>query len=779
MLESYKNFDEACFMPRSPRRSGSRAWLAVILMGAMLCFATALAIAAQTAGVDDSAPKLKADAKDPVLEFAREELRRWTRAVEENPGVGLKFTLQVDPSLKPFTFAVASKPAGKGRVVTLSGAGSDEVLQAAYTALELMGYRFFVSGPIIPARLNLQALPTERKVYAPTVQRRGIRQHINFPMDVSCYPLNEAKEYIRNLARQRYNWITFHSYPGHWTWDSYENAAAFGVYRKWVGERLKPAQTDLTNGAFFYGDHFQIPNYAPVKSKIRFNQSIFCAPEVEPVYFTIKERGAVMTHWLAEVMKECKRTGMKVQFSTELRLCDDDFNQGLVERIYKDYPMIDALEFISREGGDAIKSDYDAYYTKQKAYMDEILNAPDGKAIDKKYRQEPPDLDKQTKDLAYNIRLANLLRKNGWAKQHRLQLIVGSYAVDPTVVKMVCKLASEYVPADVWYSLMPGHSSHVVADHFATSQIGKDLLARTMIHSWIEFDGYMFLQQFAGSGVYQAIGEEQKILGDRPVFGILYNHWRTGENFLSFRYTALASLDEKPTPEAFLADYARSAGIKDVDKFLKAMKEIDALSDQRSIAGNIGFCIKGTWTIDPRQRTLACLWWWGKREVESAAARFLQVSQDVQSCLGDVKNPQYRKHLALLANRCQAAYCHLKAVRLMQDACVKMEEAPDHTKVMAKDLTPADQAKIVKLCDEADVYVQQYMKLVGQFMIDRGVEGFLINYYYGPPMMVHNFKAVYGGQGQYIDVDTDSDTVPLPLTGKEVKLGVQADVKGN
>lgn len=786
MEVSPMNRIEMCLMkvhalPLSGGQGIRRAWPILILMAVVLGVAFTPASAAEAVNAD-KAQQIKADAQDPVLAFAREELRHWTRAVKAgNPAATLNFKLQVDPSLKPFTFAVASSAAGKGRVVTLSGATSDEVLQAAYTVLELMGYRFFVSGPVIPERLDFTALPTSPKVYAPTVERRGIRQHINFPMDISSYPLEEAKEYVRNLARLRYNWITFHSYPGHWTWDSYANLAAFGVYHQWVDKRFKPAQTDLTNGAFFYGDHFQIPNYAPVKDKIRFNKTIYCAPEVEKDYYTIKERGAIMTHWLAEVMKECKRAGMKVQLSTELRMADDEFNQGLVDRTLKDYPMIDALEFISREGGDAIPGDYDQYLAKQKAFMEEILNTPDGKAIDQKYRQEPKELNKQVKDLAYSIRLANLLRKNGWAKQHNLQLVVGNYAVDPSELKMVCKLASQYVPADVWYSLMPGHSSRVVADHFEASQIDKALLARTMIHSWIEFDGYMFLQQLAGSGVYKLIDQEQKILGgaDKPVFGILYNHWRTTENFLSFRYTSLVSLDEKPTPEAFSADYAKTAGITDVDKFVKAMKEIDDLSDQRAIAGNIGFCIKGTWTIDPRQRTLACLWWWGKPEVEKATARFQQVKLDIESCLKDVKNPQYRKQLELLANRCQAAWCHLKAVRIMQDACVKMEEAPDHTKVMAKDLTPADKAKIVKLCDEADQYVRQYMKLVGQFMADRGVEGFLINYYYGPPMMIHNFKAVYGGQGEYIDVDTDGDTVPLPLTGSEIKQGLKADVKGN
>lgn len=50
----------------------------------------------------------------------------------------------------------------------------------------------------------------------PAVTERGICQHINSAVDVSSYPLAEAREYVRNLARLRFNHITFHSYPGQW-----------------------------------------------------------------------------------------------------------------------------------------------------------------------------------------------------------------------------------------------------------------------------------------------------------------------------------------------------------------------------------------------------------------------------------------------------------------------------------------------------------------------------------------------------------------------------------
>lgn len=761
----------ACKSLLNGPREGCRSQLTAILIFIALCLITGGATAAD---VNGWALSVTANPSDPIMSFASDELQHWVGAVQApQPGTPLAFTLEVDPTLKPFTFAVASAPSGMGRSVTLSGASSAEVLQAAYTALELMGYRFFISGPIVPASLDLTNLPTAQKIYVPTVQRRGIRQHINFPMDVSGYPLEEAKEYVRNLARQRYNWITFHSYPGQWTWDYYGNAWVNWVYRELLSSHLDPdpAWTSLSNGAFFYGEHFPIPNCSLIKDRIRFNQAIYCMPGVEPDYYTVKERGETMAVWLGEVMKECKRVGLKVQFSTEIRLCDDAFNLGLVDRIYRDYPVIDALEFITREGGTAVTGNFDTYYAAQKVIMDEILNAADGKAIDTKYPwwNLPAGIDVQAHDLALNLRLAKLLTQNGWVAKNKVQLVVGNYTTDPSSVRLVCKMAAEYLPAEMWYSLMPGYSSRVVADYLGQSQIGKALLARMFLYSWVEFDGYMFMQQFAGSGVYNAITNEQAILGDQPVFGILYNHWRSGENFMSFRYAALASLEEKPTVDAFLGDYAQRAGIKDVAKFTSAMKEIDAQSDGRTLPGNIGFCIKGTWLINPQNRDVAQIWWWGKTEINAAASRYQRVAQNLQSCLGDVTDPQIRQQLELLVNRCQASYCHLKSVRLMQDALIRFNYT---TYKMPSDLTETEKATIVRLCGEAGDYVRQYVRLTGQFMVDRGVEGFLINYYYGPPMLVHNFRAAYGGQGLFLDAEFGSEGVPFELEGVDLKTGV-------
>jgi hypothetical protein len=52
--------------------------------------------------------------------------------------------------------------------------------------------------------VDISKLKNYSEIVTPKVRQRGIRQHINFTMDVSCYPIEDAKEYIRNLARTDY-----------------------------------------------------------------------------------------------------------------------------------------------------------------------------------------------------------------------------------------------------------------------------------------------------------------------------------------------------------------------------------------------------------------------------------------------------------------------------------------------------------------------------------------------------------------------------------------------
>ncbi|GHT71930.1 hypothetical protein AGMMS50239_41240 [Bacteroidia bacterium] len=154
-----------------------------------------------------------------VLDFAREELNLFlgkAYKLSGNSNPDWQLVLETDSKLTEGSFNIQHLKNGKQNQIILRGSNDAAVLHAVYTFLEKAGVRFEITGAFIPVKVDITQLTGYSETIHPKVKKRGIRQHINFPMDISSYPLNEAKEYIRNLARLRFNFITFHSYPGHW-----------------------------------------------------------------------------------------------------------------------------------------------------------------------------------------------------------------------------------------------------------------------------------------------------------------------------------------------------------------------------------------------------------------------------------------------------------------------------------------------------------------------------------------------------------------------------------
>ena len=128
----------------------------------------------------------------------------------ENPDKTID--LFVDNSIPESNYSIT----GDGSKLAFVGGSLSAVLCAVYDALADAGIFFEATGYSVIHSFSLDTFFSVNKQVKPKFRLRGIRQHINFPMDVSSYSLFEAKEYIRSLARMRYNAITFHSYPGQW-----------------------------------------------------------------------------------------------------------------------------------------------------------------------------------------------------------------------------------------------------------------------------------------------------------------------------------------------------------------------------------------------------------------------------------------------------------------------------------------------------------------------------------------------------------------------------------
>ena len=689
-----------------------------------------------------------------VLDFAREELGRFA------PSLAGQVELRQDASLPGFAVAYART----GKKLIVEGKSEREVLQGVYTVLEKMGCRFEVTGPVSRKTLALEQIPEGRQLIPAAIQRRGVRQHINFNMDVSGYPLAEAREYIRNLARLRYNYITFHSYPCHWTWDRKENGALFGDYSEWIKPyNIQPK--DLVSGGYFYGAEFKIPNHPLLKSKIRFNKDYFCAPEFEEVIHQHPQRGQRAQQWLRDVMAEARRCGMILTLSTELRDADSAYNLELVNRIVKDYPLLNYLELISQEGGDFEKADQaDA----NRAMATEIITTADDAALMAKYpRQCKAPLTHQLRDYGINIRTIRQLRQQGWEAAHHVKLICGSYACRSASVKMELELAEEFLPKDTLLAIMPGHSSREVLSNITEAGIKGDIFKRLLINDWIEFDGYMILQQHTAFGIHELANYIRSKTGEPSIFGVACNHWRTAPNAVSFRYLGEAAMDAKLSPAAFYARYASQLGLaaESAPAFAAAMGAIDELSDVRAIAGNVGFNLG--WDVNAKQRTFGIVWWWGNKSLENGRDRFFTARKQLQDCRASCGTKYGQAALDQLINGCSCAIEHLEGLLELKTFTNKYFDSK--SRAVRMDLTADDERFIADCTNRADRHFQNYLNLLANQLTDRGEEGMLLTYYRAPVTFCNTLRAAFGKQGKFITRLEEGDVVPQPLTAEDEK----------
>ncbi|MBN1997177.1 hypothetical protein JW935_06465, partial [candidate division KSB1 bacterium] len=277
----------------------------------------------------------------PVFQFARGELAEFLQKTGELAVVDTidtkvkrwRFVLQTNELLPPYSFQIQYIKGNREYGLLLEGHDPTCVLHAVYTLLERIGYVFEICGPVAPQHLKMERLVNWSLQIRPFVLQRGVRQHLNFPMDISGYSLDEAKSYVHNLARLRFNAITFHSYPNQWI------------------PGPQAGKDDLA-GRFFYGYQYDIPETALFQNNIR-NRQVFCIPEIEPFYNDEEKRSQMAVEWLNELMSECKRAGMTIRFSFEPRDMGTDTRQTLTtcETIMSIYPQIETLELLTEETG--------------------------------------------------------------------------------------------------------------------------------------------------------------------------------------------------------------------------------------------------------------------------------------------------------------------------------------------------------------------------------------------------------------------------------------------
>lgn len=668
-------------------------------------------------------PYTLSEADNLTLLYAVEELNRWLPAHLPYTQ-DWNFSLSIDSSLPSFGWSVKVDH----QQVEIRGHDSACVLHGVYDLLEQVGYVFEVTGPWLRANAAATPLENYQSQKRPAVLWRGIRQHLNFPMDISSYPLEEARDYLQQLARMRFNHITFHSYPDQWYAVTHEGITHYAGY-------------------YFYGQRHDLPEH-PMRAVIR-NQHSFCIPEHEAELDDIPANSRNAQQWLGALMLEAKRLGMRVQFSCELREQDLALSLATLRSILATYPHIDVLEIITQETGEwGYAAPVESLRQLAAHYFPNALEDP---SIVEHLVAGQKDLDKLLREIGHGLEVINALRSPSDFPLPALAL--GVYCTVQSNHAVILRLLQQYAPTDITFSFLLDHGGRAVARNLRELKLSASDWSRSLIYSWIEFDGTVYLLQNAVQGIADLMNLASEIHGDTPIPALAFNHWRTAENRTSLRYTAQSLLNGATPPDAFYEHYATTLGITDATAYRTAMTLIDdAESQARNDLPNVGFCYVGCWG----ERGLG---YYGIFQADKAAQvrrQYTDAQGLLMTCLQTAITDSARNYLALLLNRLQCTILYLEAIEIASSLQVIIRDR------LPEALHADERSAILDICDRALQRMQDYMAIHAQEMPDRGAEGTLISFYYTPPFVLKRIRAEYSGTGESLSLKTH-DAPPSPI----------------
>lgn len=670
----------------------------------------------------------------PALKFSVEDLTTYvllsSKELRQSGVVSADFSLRKDNTLKEGAFGYSVS--GTGKVVFAAG---DEmgISHAIYTFLEELGYTFDVTGTSLPEKVNVSAFQPGDTVINPTVRWRGIRQHVNFPMDISSYRIEDAKEYVDRLVRMRFNKLTIHSYPGQW-------------YETILDDSLSLA------GNFFYGNKHYMYDNELLKKMIPSNDSLFCIPAAEKLKDKPEAVSKMAINWMQELIRYAKSLGFYVQFSFEPRVCAVEQAIRTAKEIQQTYPEIDALELITEETGGwgsrcteaEVEETLKTYFPAEVA-SDSIVRNP--------IRPQQSDLKTLYEQIGIITQAIQTLDKQ---IGNKVELKLGIYcSVTPYTVGAY-RLARLALP-ETKVCLMSSHGSDGTAKAIPQVIRSASDLRQTEIYSWIEFDGLMYLLQNSIAGNNTLMQELLAILPGQQS-SVLYNHWRTAENRISARYVAEETLNGSLSSDEFYKQYALRLGITDAQKFKEALtliNQVDVYSTTH--LGNIGFCWMGAW------RTGGSFTWMKKDNIEYARDLYFRAGNLFAELLKSAeKGSAAHSYLEFVENRVLCTVLYLDAFKEAVNIQTIQREA-DGT------IPESEQLRARQICDKALLIFDQYMEVHSRMLPDRGCEGTLVSVWNAPVRGLKIYREQLGGvpMDRQPALDGAVDAPPLPILYKD------------
>lgn len=664
--------------------------------------------------------KISCIGEGQILQYAKDELSYFIKQYS-NHQVGdferAEKVIVLDCLNKPdgddVSYQLISKIENETQVLIIQSSKEKGVLDGVYDVLERMGLCFQMNGAVCNGMIDISACDTINYTSTPFCRYRGIRQHINFPMDISSYHIEDAKEYIRNLARMGINSITLHSYTGQWHGYETENNKVYA-------------------GNYFYGQRHVVPDYSSISKNV-YNNKYYCIPEIEGQLQNEEIRQEFSIKWLNQVMETCKQVGLQITLSIELPN-DEPMNElvNIVRAVLTNYPLIDTIEWISPEGGgqgtkfllEEITAKIKEYFGEkalQKVTLNSIPKAmPESLAGAMESLKRAVDLYKRKDEIL-----------EGFEEK---QIAIGLYVMCKETLKLLKNIMVSVLPKDVLLTFLPAHGSLAVAENIEYMEFTEEELQRTLIYSWIEFDGNMYLQQNSNKGIEAILEQTSAITKGKSIYGMCFNHWRTAENEIVAAYMAKATVKFETT-SSFYERYAKANSIGGITSFTKAMElleEIDCYN--RDHLFNIGFCYLGCWLMYPG---LGWIREWKKDDMLKAIELYREAIGHVECCLSQTESLQGISFLRFFINRMECSILQIRSILELNPICDMVDDnKPDALLLEQKEW-------IKEQCEKAMDLSKRYIDLHMEMLPDRGCQGTAVSYYATIPVYIDHIKQYF------------------------------------
>lgn len=596
--------------------------------------------------------------------------------------------------------------AAGGTSAVVEGKDAPSAVFGLYDLLRKCGYLFTFSGIVHPKN-KICAFPELAYSHTPDMKERGIRMHLNFVQDQSCFTEKEFADFIRGMPRQKMNFLLFHMYNCQEFYPfSYRGVKHLDLA---IGNLEKKPLSDTMIGRdkikvkkYWYprelegiedNEQLMLAVYARYRRMMELAKELGLQVAVSFEPETLGETlGSHLQEWSEDTVAINKKYSLTNDWQESWcgkKLVDADIRNPVMydiaaercQAILDAYPMIDQLHLISKEGVSYKRDTEEEYIAELERIFEKfgldrsLLDLDSLREIVPEESSERALNPQSTQywtvmpgenhfatvcgvlrfvEYAYGILCSAPLAER--MSREGVKPVITVYTPNPATIRRVTPIVAAMLPEGFSFHLLADYGAADIADNMGLWKPLFDKKLDVGVISWLEFDGCMMLQQ----GWMDAIRKNVAVAHGMGARTIYFNHWRVRGNEHNAEAAAEAAWDLAGSSNAdyFSALYGAQAAEK-AQLAYELLEKATVYSKQNNF--NVGFTTD--WVINICTDPPGYYWKYLLVSADNYAAA-ARAFRDLQAvCEGAGRTSAH-----YLSDMCRISEEHLRAVLHLQDA---------------------------------------------------------------------------------------------------------------